>query len=171
MDVNSLFNKVLHKTRYLYFVALIFNSSAYSNNITPESPDNLQNLYENALAQSFEIWKIIDLVRAIKYTSESRTHFSSKLIDNFIVLYADLFKLFKIKSGNKAGNKDSKNTVNYINNNININNINYLYNILNTIKAHFFDVFYDVNSKEFFCICLIFEKLDILFQDNLELKS
>ena len=42
------------------------------------------NHHENAVSSFFEVWKIIDIVKAIKSTPENRKFFCNELIDHMI---------------------------------------------------------------------------------------
>lgn len=125
------------------FLSLLFsiNIDLYSQSSTSSL---CHNFYDGAITQALEIWKTIDIVRAIKQTKESRTHFANQLFDNFINLHSDIQRLDK--------------------HNITYKEIEDLISLLNNIKINFFDVFYDVEGHEFFFICLLLGKIDKLLE-------
>ena len=43
--------------------------------------------------------------------------------------------------------------------------LDFILELFNNIRAHFFDAFYDVETKEFCCIVLILEKIEQIFTE------
>ncbi len=105
------------------------------------------NHHEDAVLSCFEIWKVIDIVRAIKSTPENRKHFCNELIDQVVMLYSDILRM------NKHENAQ-----------ISKRDLQFSLELFNNIRAHFFDAFYDVDSNEFFCITLMFDKIEQVFK-------
>ena len=104
------------------------------------------NHHENAVSSFFEVWKIIDIVKAIKSTPENRKFFCNELIDHIIILYSDILRMSKQEKFNVEKKE-----------------LDFILELFNNIRAHFFDAFYDVETKEFCCIVLILEKKEQIF--------
>lgn len=133
------------KRKLLFCILSIF----YVNNIflVELNQESLINHHENAVTGFFEVWKIIDIVKAIKATPENRKHFCNELIDSIIILYSDVLRMSKQET--------------FI---INKNELDFILELFNNIRTHFFDVFYDVDTKEFLCITLILDKIEQVFK-------